>query len=48
MKAESVFVILDASMLKSVLLNRSDLIMQEKCPDKHGKETKFKLLSKAN
>lgn len=48
MKPESIFVILDVSMLNSVLLNRSDLIMQEKSPDVHGKETKLKFLSKAN
>lgn len=48
MKPESSFVILDVSMLNPVLLNRSDLIMQEKSPDMHGKEIKFKFLSKAN
>lgn len=48
MKPESTFVILDAGMLNSVLLNRSDLITQEKSPDVHGKEIKFKFFSKAN
>lgn len=48
MKSESIFVILDVSMLNSVLLKRSDLIMQEKSPDLHDKEIKFKFLSKAN
>lgn len=48
MKPETIFVILDVSMLNSVLLNRSDLIMQEKSPDMHSKEIKFKFLSKAN
>lgn len=48
MKPESVFVILDVSMLNSVLLKRSDLIMQEKSPDLHDKEIKCKFLLKAN
>lgn len=48
MKPEPIVVILGADMLASVLLNRSDLITQEKSPDMHGEEIKFSFHSKAN
>ena len=48
MKPEAIFVILDANMLNSVLLSRSDLTTEEKSLDMHGKEIKFRFFSKAN